>query len=286
VLVNTFVSSAKTNMRKLCVDFPIRDRVVVLTGAGSGIGRALSHVLATRGALLALIDLDEAGLTETADALKREGSRIQTYVADVSDKSAVTSLPDQIAADLGSASVLINNAGVGLSGNFEQVTEEQFDRVMRINFSATVAVTRNFLPQLRTNAPSQIVNLSSIFGIVGFPGNVAYCSSKFAVRGFSEALRIELMDSNVGVTVVHPGGVQTNIARNAEVGPGVSSQSLAQMRVTAGKFLRMSPDDVAGRIVRAITRREKRVVIGADAHLITALQRLFPVSYGRFFPHR
>jgi short-subunit dehydrogenase len=266
------------------VIFSLSNRVVVLTGAASGIGASLAHILAAKGAILALVDINELGLTAIADVLRKQHARIQTYVVDVADRADVASLQTRIASDLGSASVLINNAGVALSGRFDQVTGEQFDRVMRINFSGTVDMTRAFLPQLKANQSSQIVNLSSIFGLVGAPGNVAYASSKFAVRGFSEALRIELRGSGVEVTVVHPGGVRTNIAKDSEVGPGVSTQALETMRSTADRFLRMSSDVVAERIVRGILRREKRVVIGADAHLLTALQRLLPVSYARLFP--
>jgi short-subunit dehydrogenase len=264
--------------------FPLKDRVIVLTGAASGIGASLAHILAAQGARLALIDIDGPGLNALAASLQSQPARVETYTLDVIDTSAIEALPATIASDLGPASVLINNAGVALAGRFEQVTAEQFDRVMRINFSATVAMTRLFLPHLRANPPAQIVNLSSIFGIVGVPGQVAYCSSKFAVRGFSEALRLELADSNIGVTVVHPGGVRTNIARRAEIGPGVSSSTRASMETTAEKFLRMSPDVAAQRIVKGLIRRQKRVIVGADARLLTTIQRLFPVAYGRLFP--
>jgi short-subunit dehydrogenase len=264
--------------------FPLQNRVVVLTGAASGIGAALAKALAAHGAALALIDVDEAALVRTADVLTQQGARFKTYSADVACTSTLQGLADRVASEFGTASVLINNAGVTLSGRFEQVTEEQFDRVMQVNFTGAVAMTRTFLPQLRVGQPSQVVNLSSIFGIVGVPGQVAYCSSKFALRGFSEALRMELRDTDIGVTVVHPGGVRTNIAKHAAIGPGVTPQALASSRTTAEKLLRMSPNKVAERIVAGIVRRQKRIVIGADAHLLTALQRLLPVAYERFFP--
>jgi short-subunit dehydrogenase len=266
------------------VAFSILNRVVVLTGASSGIGAALADVLSARGAILALVDINRNGLEMVADRLKERGAKIRTYAVDVADRVEVTDLPQRVASDLGSAAVLINNAGVALSGRFDQVTEKQFDRVMQINFSGTVDMTRAFLPQLQANQPSQLVNLSSIFGIVGAPGNVAYASSKFAVRGFSEALRIELSGSDVGITVVHPGGVRTNIARDAEVGPRVRPESVDLMRKKADKFLRMPPEAVAEQIVRGIVRRQKRILIGTDARLLSGLQRLLPVSYGAIFP--
>ena len=256
----------------------------MLTGAASGIGRSLARALAARGALLAMVDVDAAGLEGIRSELAERGCVCRTYVLDVADAAAVAELPQAVAADLGPASVLINNAGVSLKGRFDQVNGEQFDRVMRINFDGTVHMTRAFLPQLLGSAPAQIVNMSSVFGVVGMPGNVAYCASKFAVRGFSEALRLELASANVGVTVVHPGGVRTKIATSAEVGQAVTALEAASMQQTADKLLRGSPDRVAERIVRGIRLRRKRLVVGADAHALATLQRVFPAAYGSFFP--
>lgn len=160
---------------------------MVLTGAARGIGAALAPLLAARGASLALVDMQADRLAQVAHPLRSAGHTVATYALDVTDSSAVAALPDAVAFTLGPASVLINNAGIALGGRFDQVTAEQFDRVMEVNFAATVNMTRAFLPQLRAQAPAQIVNMSSIFGIVGVPGQTAYCASKFAVRGFSEA---------------------------------------------------------------------------------------------------
>lgn len=265
--------------------FPLKSRTVVLTGAASGIGAALASALAAEGAALALIDLQAAPLETVASTLRARGTRVQTHVLDVTDPTALASLPAAIQAELGPAAVLINNAGIALGGNFDQVTPEQFDRVLAVNFAATVALTRLFLPQLRTNTPAQIVNLSSVFGIVGVPGQTAYCASKFAVRGFSEALRAELRGTGVGVSLVHPGGVRTNIARSAAIGPGVDPQALQKMTRSAEILLRMDPAKAAATIVNGLLARRHRILVGADARAITLLQRLFPVAYSRIFPH-
>jgi short-subunit dehydrogenase len=261
--------------------FILRDHVVVLTGAASGIGAALAHSLASKGANLALIDRDGHGLDAVAETIRRSGGQVRNYVVDLSDQVAMEELPHAVGADLGLASVLINNAGITLTGMFEHATADQFDRVMAINLSVPVSMVRAFLPQLRMSRVAQIVNLSSIFGIIGVPGQVAYCTSKFALRGFSEALRAELASSSIGVTVVHPGGVRTNILASAEVSARMDARQAAASKAGGQKFLRMDPRKAAARIVKGIERREKRIIVGADARLLEPLQRLMPVSYTR-----
>jgi short-subunit dehydrogenase len=261
--------------------FHLQDRVVVLTGAASGIGAALAQTLALKGAHLALVDRDRTALEEITETVRRPSLPVHSYVADLSDPTAIQQLPATIHADLGPASVLINNAGITLTGNFEQATAEQFDRVMAINFHAPVAMVRAFLPQLRSVGPAQIVNLSSLFGLIGVPGQVAYCASKFALRGFSEALRAELQTSDIGVSVVHPGGIRTKILASADVGAGVDPAEAAARKTSGQKFLRMEPEKAAARIVTGIERRENRILIGADARALELLQRLLPASYTR-----
>ena len=263
---------------------PLQRRVVVLTGAASGIGAALALNLASRGADLALIDRDGPGLEMIAATARQVGVRVSTYFMDLTDQSAIGRLPDAVASDLGPASVLINNAGIAMIGTFEQATVEQFDRVMAVNFSAQVAMVRAFLSQLRTSRPAQIVNLSSLFGIIGVPGQVAYCASKFAVRGFSEALREELAPADIGITVVHPGGVRTNVTSSAAVCAGMDAQVAEERRKFNQQFLRMDPKIAAARIVKGLARREKRIVLGSDAVYMTLAQRLLPVSYLRLLP--
>ena len=260
--------------------FSLEGRIVVLTGAASGIGAALAVGLAAEGVDLALIDRNGPGLDTVAEAARRSGGRVSTYAVDLSDLSDIMKLPSKVKTDLGSASVLINNAGMALAGSFEQVPAAQFDQLFAVNFFSTVAMTRSFLPQLRQHRPAQIMNMSSVFGIIGAAGQVAYSASKFAVRGFSEPLRAELADADIGVTVIHPGGVRTNIALSALINAGLSKQQIAAVREAAEAPLRMEPRDAAARIISALKRRKKRVLVGEDAKVVARVQRLYPVNYG------
>ncbi len=254
--------------------------VAVVTGAASGIGAALAEVLAARGCALALADVEAAGLRDVAARARRAGVAVSEHRLDVADNDAVAALPDAVLAEHGRVSVLVNNAGVALGGRFEQVSPEDFDWLVSINFGGVVRLTRAFLPLLRRAPAAQLVNLSSVFGIIAPPGQTAYAASKFAVRGFSEALRHELDGSSVGVTVVHPGGVRTAIAANARR-TGLSNAETEAHAKTWARFLRLDPRDAAERIVRGIERREKRVLVGRDAQRIALIQRLFPVEYWR-----
>lgn len=259
---------------------PLRGGVAVVTGAASGIGAALADVLAARGCALALADVDAAGLRGAAARARAAGVAVSEHRLDVADPDAVAALPDAVLAEHGRVSVLVNNAGVALGGRFEQVSPEDFDWLISINFGGVVRMTRAFLPLLRREPVAQLVNLSSVFGIVAPPGQTAYAASKFAVRGFSEALRHELDGSTVGVTVVHPGGVRTAIAVNARRAGLSNAETEAHAKAWAS-FLRLDPRDAAERIARGIERREKRVLVGRDAQRITLIQRMFPVEYWR-----
>ncbi len=259
--------------------FEFPGRTAVVTGAASGIGRAIACSLAARGCNLALADRNEVGLEETAK-LVGDSVRVTRHRLDVANASAVAAFPAEVLAVHGSADILVNNAGVALNGSFEQLAPEDFDWLMSINFSGVVNLTRAFLPHLKTRPQAQIVNLSSLFGIVAPPGQTAYCAAKFAVRGFSQALRHELVGqgSPVGVTVVHPGGVRTRIATDARIGRGANGPSDADMR-NVERLLRMPPAKAGEIIVRAIEKRRARVLVGGDAIAVSILERIFPVSY-------
>ena len=259
----------------------MRGRVAVVTGAGGGIGRAIALALARRGAHLALVDVDAAGLASVAESAAALGVRAVVHRFDVTDRAAVAALPEQVRAALGRVDLLVNNAGVALGGTFEQVGADDFDWLIAINFDAVVRMTRAFLPLLHTSDDARIVNVSSIYGIVAPAGQTAYAASKFAVRGFSNALRHELDGSRIGVTVVHPGGVATAIARSARVPPGVPSDEVARRRAAADKKLRMPPERAGEIIVRAVEQRRPRVLVGADAKVVALLERLAPVGYWR-----
>lgn len=259
----------------------LQHRTAVLTGAASGIGRATAMALARRGCHLALADIDEAGLAQTADAAAALGVRVSRHRLDVADRDAVLALPAAVLAHHGQVELLINNAGVALGGTFEQVSEADFDWLMAINLHGLVRMTRVFLPLLRRADEARIVNLSSVYGLISPPGQSAYSASKFAVRGFSNALRHELAGSTVGVTVVHPGGVATAIARNARMPAGASAQEVEAGQALADKMLRLSPDKAGETIVQAIARKRERVLVGGDAKFIALLERLAPVHYWR-----
>jgi len=260
--------------------FPVGEGVAVITGAASGIGAALAQALAARGCHLALADLNEADLAGVAARATARGVRVSAHRLDVADADAVRVLPEAVLAEHGRVSILVNNAGVALAGRFEQVAPADFEWLFRINFWGVVNMTRAFLPLLRREKAAHIANLSSLFGIIAPPGQVAYAASKFAVRGFSEALRHELEGSPVGLTVVHPGGVRTSIAANARRS-GMSNAEVAADAKRWEHLLRLDPAAAAERIVQGIEWREKRVLVGRDAQRAVFVQRLFPVEYWR-----
>jgi NAD(P)-dependent dehydrogenase (short-subunit alcohol dehydrogenase family) len=264
----------------------LEGRTAVITGAGGGIGRAIAVSLARRRSHLALVDIDEAGMAETADLAQACGVRVSQHRVDVADRAAVAELPDIVSAEHAGVDILVNNAGVAVGGTFEQVSEEDFEWLFEINFWGVVRMTRAFLPLLRASGDARVVNLSSVYGLVAPPEQVAYAASKFAVRGFSESLRHELKGSGVGVTVVHPGGVNTSIADNARVPASVSEEEIARRRAKHRRLLRLPPAIAGETIVRAVERRQERVLVGYDARVISLVARLLPVSYWKLLARR
>jgi short-subunit dehydrogenase len=219
-----------------------------------------------------------------AQDARRLGVTVSTHLLDVADKSATAALPRQVLAVHQRATVLVNNAGVAVGGTFDLVDEADFDWLLSINFLAVVRLTRAFLPALAREQAAQIVNVSSIFGIVAPPGQTAYCASKFAVRGFSESLRheLEMAGSPVGVTLVHPGGVRTSIAENARIAQAADPQWVARQKEAMRQLLKMPPEQAAATIADAIERRAPRVLVGKDARQAALLQRLLPVGYWKW----
>lgn len=257
----------------------LADRTAVVTGAGNGIGRAIAVSLARRGCHLALADIDEEGLKNTAELTRASGVRVSRHRLDVADRIAVAEFPNVVAAEHDSVDILVNNAGVAVGGMFEQVSDEDFEWLFEINFWGVVRMTRAFLPVLHASDDARIVNLSSIYGVIAPAEQTAYSASKFAVRGFSEALRHELEGSRIGVTVVHPGGVATSIAEKARIPAGVTEEEIAQRRAKYRKLLRLPPQIAGETIVRGIERRQSRILIGSDARTISLIARLLPASY-------
>ena len=254
--------------------------VAAITGAGSGIGRALAVRLAQENiAGLAIADVDEAGLSETASLAKSSDVPVTTHVIDVSNLDDVKRLADESVAAHGRVTHLINNAGVGLLGTFEHISLEDFEWLMGINFWGVVYGCKVFLPILLEQPSAHIVNLSSVFGFIAPEEQSAYCSSKFAVRGFTESLRHELEGTNVFVSAVHPGGIKTNIARRSRLGENTPKEWKEQGANFFDKVARTSPETAADVIVRGIKSKNPRILIGPDARGIDLVARLFPIKY-------
>ena len=254
--------------------------VAVITGAGSGIGRALAVRLAQENiAGLAIADVDEAGLSETASLAKSSDVPVTTHVIEVSNLDDVKRLADESVAAHGRVTHLINNAGVGLLGTFEHISLEDFEWLMGINFWGVVYGCKVFLPILLEQPSAHIVNLSSVFGFIAPEEQSAYCSSKFAVRGFTESLRHELEGTNVFVSAVHPGGIKTNIARRSRLGENTPKEWKEQGANFFDKVARTSPETAADVIVRGIKSKNPRILIGPDARGIDLVARLFPIKY-------
>lgn len=252
----------------------IEGAVTVITGAGSGIGQALAVNLASQGAKLALADVNAAGLEATS---KLTGAAtVRTYNVDVADPSAVQKFARSVESDFGGASLLVNNAGVALYGTFAELSLEEMQWLININFWGVVHGCKFFLPLLERQAEAHIVNVSSVFGLIGPPGQTAYCSSKFAVRGFSECLREELRATNIKVSCVHPAGVATRIAETARVGAAARAEDLARDRERFNNALTIPAADAAQVIAHGILAGKERILIGKDAYRIDFLQRLMP----------
>ena len=254
-----------------------------VTGAASGIGRALALELAARGCDLALADRDEAGLASVAAEIGRDGKRkVSTHRVDVGEPGQIQDFAQAAIAAHPQLNIVINNAGVALLGQFNEIDQAQMDWLFNINFWGTVHATRAFLPHLSSRPAAHIINLSSIFGIISPPGQTAYCAAKFAVRGFSESLRHELAMANspVRLSVVHPGGVSTNIARNSRTGSGVADNARRAESIDRFDTLaKTTPTAAALRIIEGIEKNQPRILIGNDARFADLLQRFRPATY-------
>jgi NAD(P)-dependent dehydrogenase (short-subunit alcohol dehydrogenase family) len=259
--------------------------VAVVTGAASGIGRALSQQLADSGSALAIADIDERGLAETAASLPSK-SPVSTHLLDVSNEAAVKAFSEDVLSRHGRVTLLISNAGVALVGTFEEISLDDLRWLMNINFWGVVYGVKYFLPVLKQQPRAQVVNLSSVFGIVGPVGQSAYSASKFAVRGFSEVLRHELEGTSVSVSVVHPGGIHTPIAKHARLGACAPEQKKRDAVAFFEKVTPTSPEAAAARILAGVEKREPRILIGRDARQIDIAQRLRPATYWKVMSKR
>ncbi|MEV6304692.1 SDR family NAD(P)-dependent oxidoreductase [Actinoplanes sp. NPDC051861] len=270
-------------------EYRFAGRVAVLTGAASGIGEHLAYGLAARGSSLVLVDVDEERLERVAGRIRlaHPGIKVETIVADLADRDAVLSVASTVLASHPAIGLLINNAGIALGGRFDQISIDQFDTVMNVNFRAPLLLTHALLPVLTASPSSHLVNashlvnVSSLFGLIAPPGQCAYSASKFALRGLSESLRSELVDSGVGVTTVHPGGIRTRIAESALVGSHVPEEEIEPNRKLFAALLTYPPDKAADQILRAVAKRKARLLIAISAKAPDLLARLLPVGHAR-----
>ena len=259
------------------------DKVAAITGAGSGIGRATALMLAEQGCHLALSDVDEQGLLETVSQIS--GVRCTHHIVDVASRDAVYQWADQVFQEHGKINIIMNNAGVALGDTVENMKYEDFEWLMNINFWGVVYGTKAFLPYLKQAGEGHIINVSSVFGLIGVPTQSAYNAAKFAVRGFTESLREELEIDRCGVstTSVHPGGIKTNIARNSRMGNvGTITSQTTTVEEAAKRFdkvARTTPKEAAKIILDGVRKDKARVLVGFDAHVIDSMQRLLPTTY-------
>lgn len=259
-----------------------RNKVAAITGAGSGMGRSLAVNLANRGCHVALSDINEKGLAETVALLKGTGVKVTSQKLDVSDKDAVFAWANQVAKDHGKVNLIFNNAGVALGSAVDGGSYEDLEWIMNINFWGVVHGTKAFLPYLKDSGDGHVINTSSVFGLMGVPSQSAYNASKFAVRGFTEALRqeLEMAGVNVSATSVHPGGIKTNIARAARMDKSVTNLGLSTNSTEKfEKLFSTTADDAAAVIIKGVEKNQRRVLIGKDAVAIDLMVRLFPSAY-------
>ncbi|MEM9255324.1 MAG: SDR family NAD(P)-dependent oxidoreductase [Pseudomonadota bacterium] len=255
----------------------VAGKTVVITGAASGIGKALARLLASKGALLALVDKDEAGLIGLGDELTEQGCLISSHLVDVSCRTSMEQLPQDVLARHKAVDVLINNAGVSVGALFDDHTIDDAEWLLDINLMGVVYGCKFFLPYLKQSPDAHIVNISSMFGLFSMPGQAIYSASKAGVRALSEALWTELGGTTVRVTSVHPGTIRSNVIRSSRMLDPEAQEKAVSLQEKYG----MPTDKAARKIVNAMEKNKLRVVIGADAHIAELLKRLLPVSFQR-----
>jgi len=262
-----------------------QNKVAAITGAGSGIGRALAIELARQRCDLALSDVNEEGLQETVDQASGLGVGVTSQKVDVANREAVYAWADQVVRDHGKVNLIFNNAGVALAATVESMSYGDFEWLMDVNFWGVVHGTKAFLPHLKASGDGHIINISSVFGLVGIPSQSAYNSAKFAVRGFTESLRQELdmMSYGVSATSVHPGGIKTGIARSSRVDESIRDLGVSDVdtRQKFEKTFITSPERAACVILDGVRRNQRRILVGPDARVFDWVARLLPTTYQR-----
>ncbi|MDB4941664.1 MAG: family NAD(P)-dependent oxidoreductase [Labilithrix sp.] len=260
------------------------NKVAAITGAGSGMGRSLAVKLAARGCHVAISDVNEQNLHATAALAERHGRRVTTELVDVAKKDAVYAWAEHVVRDHGGCNLIFNNAGVSVGSTVDGIGYEDAEWIVQINFWGVVYGTKAFLPHLRASGDGHVINTSSLFGLLAFPGQSTYNATKFAVRGFTEALQMELAitAAPVHATCVHPGGIKTNIVRAARFNASILDLGLKDLDGGAERFeklFRITADDAAEIILRGVQKNKRRVLVGTDAKAFDLVQRLLPDRY-------
>lgn len=261
-----------------------RDKLAVVTGAGSGIGRALALDLAGRGARLAISDVNTDTLADTVSACERAGAKVSSRRLDVANREEFLSYADDVVGEMGEVNLVVNNAGVALMATVEEMEWEDFEWLMGINFWGMVHGSKAFLPSLIASGDGHLVNISSVFGFVGIPTQSAYNASKFAIRGFTEALRQEMLIAGhpVAVSCVHPGGIKTNIARDARASDERNAtRDKEKDAADFAKVARTTPEQAAKIILRGVDKKKAKILVGPDAYLFDAMARSTGSGYQR-----
>ena len=252
---------------------------VIITGAGSGMGRHLAYQLAAEGAEVFITDINQQTLDETAQEIIAKGGRCKTYLVDSASQQQIYEFRDKFMAEEKHLDVLFNNAGMALGEiPLLEVKEEHLKHIMDVNLWGVIHFTRAFLPAMLTRPEAHLINTSSVFGIIGVETQVPYCTTKFAVRGFTEALRMELTGTSVAVSCVHPGGIKTNITRN-----GIHYQDAEKVHAQFEEIAITTAEDAARIIISGVKKNKKKILVGIDAKLIDKIARLFPVKYSALF---
>ena len=277
-----YTAGFANNSGMICGGFMFSGKTAIVTGAGSGIGRALAFLLAKEGCNLALTDIDQKALMQTENMLKENGAgvKVSVHIADVSDKKQVEKLAGEVLSVHGKIQMLFNIAGVAAGGNFEDLDADIFENAMRINYFSMVYMMKAFWSSLTANPKAYIVNMSSITGKAAFAKNSAYSASKFAVAGFTNSVACELEKSNIRFTVVYPGAVSTDIPSNA-ISFGGNGDPNNPFVIAKG----ISPQKAAAQILKAVRKEKREVAVGFHAKLLYIVQRILPIGYWKIIKH-
>ena len=260
-------------------------KVCVVTGAASGIGRASALALASYGAKTVITDIRKDILDETTELIKKAGGTADAHILDMADRDGVYDLSAHVEKTHGGADFVLNNAGVAMAAPVDELGIDDFNWLMDIDFWGVVYGTQAFLPQMQAKNNGRIANISSVFGLFSVPGQAAYNAAKFAVLGFTDAVRHDLADTNIKVTTIHPGGINTNIVRHARMGQGPDAEAEHEEAIARfEKFTMTQPDKAARIILKGVAKGKPRILVGPDAIYMDIIRRLFPSNYLRFIP--